>query len=215
MNILLIGPPGAGKGSQAGFLVSKKNFEHVSTGDLFRLAIEQGLPLGKKAREYMDKGQLVPDSITIGLVQDFVQKTKVPKLIFDGFPRTIPQAQALDKILQERKWRLDCALFLEVPSSKIIDRLSGRRWAPKSKKIYHIKYRAPRREGYCDESGEKLIQRPDDKPEVVLSRWEVFQKDIHPLLEYYEKKGILKRVQADASPEQVSKLILQALENKI
>ena len=202
MIVVFLGPPGAGKGTQAQRLVEEKGFIHISTGDLLREAVKKGTPLGLKAKEYMERGELVPDELILQLI-----KEKLPKegnVILDGFPRTIAQAEALDKMLQQLGKKVDAVILFEVPDEVVIERLSGRRIDPKTGKVYHIKYNPP-------PPGVEVIQREDDKEEVIRKRLEVYRKQTAPLIEYYEEKGILKRIDATKSPEEVYKEILNAL----
>lgn len=213
MNILLIGAPGSGKGTQAQKLATEKNFTHLSTGDLFRKNIREGTPLGKKAKSYIDQGLLVPDGITNDMVRVFLQS--VPKdqgLIFDGFPRNPAQAEALDQILREAKRSLAQVIYFEIQDDEVVKRLTGRLWAGQSGRIYHIKNNPPKRPGFCDVSGEALVARPDDKEEVIRSRLKVFHENIKLLLSYYENKGSMKSVPAELSPEELFDRILKILE---
>ena len=208
-----MGPPGVGKGTQAQYFVSKKSFKHISTGDLFRRALKEKTPLGKEAQEYLDVGKLVPDKVTIGLVDEVVQATdsKHP-VLFDGFPRTLVQAEALDKILKIKNQKIDLVISLLLSYSVILDRLTGRRLAPQSGRVYHIRSQPPKKEGFCDETGETLIVRKDDQEDVVKKRLHVFEKQNKILRGYYEPKGLLHEISAEASPEQVFFKILPLLE---
>ena len=202
MIVVFLGPPGAGKGTQAQRLVEEKGFIHISTGDLLREAVKKGTPLGLKAKEYMERGELVPDELILELI-----KEKLPEggnVILDGFPRTIAQAEALDKMLEQMGKKVDAVILFDVPDEVVIERLSGRRIDPKTGKVYHIKYNPP-------PSGVEVIQREDDKEEVIKKRLEVYRKQTAPLVKYYEKKGILKRIDATKSPEEVYEEILDAL----
>ena len=211
MNIVLIGPPGAGKGSQAKRLVLQKSFYHLSTGDIFREAIQSGTPLGKTASSYIQQGTLVPDEVTVGLVRE-VLKTQSNSIIFDGFPRNVFQADALASVLEEKNQKMDAVIFIDASDAVVLKRLTGRRWASKSGRIYHVDYNPPKNPGFCDETKEKLVIRKDDHPEVVSSRLKVFRESTLPLLQYYEKKGVLKRVDGEGSPEEVFQKILKVLE---
>ncbi|MCY4512938.1 MAG: adenylate kinase [Bdellovibrionales bacterium] len=210
MNILLIGPPGAGKGSQAEKLVSQKAFKHLSTGDLFRKALREKTPLGLKAGSYVDRGALVPDSITIGLVEEALGDF-TGNVIFDGFPRTVPQSEALDQFLQKRDQKLDHVISLEVSDDVVLRRLTGRRWAPQSGKIYHVDFNPPKNSGKCDETGEELAIRSDDRPEVVQSRLKNFREITWPLLKHYKIRGILKEVNGEGAPEKIFQSIVSFL----
>ena len=212
MNLLLIGPPGAGKGSQSEKLVSQKSFKHLSTGDLFRRALREKTPLGLKAKGYIDRGALVPDGITIGLVEEALEGF-TGNVIFDGFPRTVPQSEALERFLTEKNQKLDHVISLEVSDSVILKRLTGRRWAPQSGRVYHIHFNPPKIPGKCDETGEELVIRDDDRPEVVQSRLKSFRESTYPLLEYYQSQGILREVNGENSTEEVFQDILSFLKS--
>ena len=210
MVVILIGPPGAGKGTQAERL--KKQFQYISTGDLFRAALREQTPLGLKVKGFMERGELVPDSLTVSLVEENLATLKSGDILFDGFPRNVFQAEALDELLKKRDLKVDRVLFLEVSDSVVVQRLSGRRHAVKSGRIYHIVTNPPKVENCCDESGEPLVIREDDKEEVILSRLQVFKKETKPLLEFYESQGLSHRISAEAPPEQVFQSILKALQ---
>ena len=204
MNVLLIGAPGSGKGTQAGKLVSAKQLRHLSTGDLFRKNIKEGTPLGQKAKSYIDKGLLAPDQLTNDMVEDYLRDIPLEDgLLFDGFPRSLPQAIALDRILNRLSRSLDHVIFLDISDEEALSRLSGRLWAPKSRSVYHIKNNPPKREGFCDQSGEALITRPDDQKEVIFSRLKVFHKESQALIERYKAKKLLKIIPAESSPEEI------------
>ena len=204
MKIIMLGAPGAGKGTQAIMISEKYGIPHISTGDIFRANIKNGTELGKKAREYMDQGLLVPDELTCDLVVDRISRDDCSKgYILDGFPRTIPQAQALDRALDNMKTSLDYAIDVDVPDENIVNRMSGRRACPGCGATYHVVFRAPQKEGICDECGEKLITRSDDLPETVQKRLSVYHDQTQPLIDYYEKKGILKTVDGTKHVEEV------------
>ena len=212
MNILLIGAPGSGKGSQAAKLIAKKNLKHLSTGELFRKNLKDNTELGQLAKSYIDQGKLVPDQVTNDMVNVFLQNIPLEKgVIFDGFPRNLPQAVALDQMLNETGRALDWVIFLEISDDQVVSRLSGRLWAPQSGCVYHIKNDPPRRAGFCDHSGEELITRSDDKEEVIRSRLKVFHDNSQTLLSYYKKRGLLKRLSAECPPEELFHRILQVL----
>ena len=213
MNILFIGPPGSGKGTQAQKLVFKKNLKHLSTGDLFRKNLKEKTSLGELAKSYIDKGELVPDQITNGMVEIFLKEVSEGEgVLFDGFPRNLSQAEALDQSLKKTDRKLNRVIFLDVPDDVIVERLTGRLWAPESGCVYHIKNKPPKRAGFCDKSGETLVTREDDREELIRSRLKVFHESTKPLLNDYRKKGILRIIQAEASPEEVFNQILKAIE---
>ena len=214
MNILFIGAPGSGKGTQAFKLASGRNLRHLSTGDLFRENLEKGTALGKLAKSYIDKGELVPDQVTNDMVRDFVKNTPEKQgLLFDGFPRNLSQAESLNQLMKKLKRRLDRVISFEVSDDTIVERLSGRLWAPKSGRLYHVKNKPPQREGFCDQSGEKLVKREDDKEELIRPRLKVFHENTKPLLHYYDQKGLLESIKAEADPEEIFSSVLQALED--
>ena len=198
MKIVLLGPTGAGKGTQAEILVKKLLVPHISTGDMFRAAISNGTELGKEAKSYMDKGQLVPDEVTVGIIRDRIAQSDCKEgFLLDGFPRTIAQAAALDDLMRDMSTSLDAVLNISVPLYRLIDRLTGRRMCRKCGTIYHLLYNAPEVENVCDACGGELYQRDDDKEETVKSRLSVYEKQTAPLIEYYEKQGILHTINGD------------------
>ncbi len=186
MSIILFGAPGAGKGTQSALLVEKLGMTQISTGDLFRAAIKNKTELGTKAQSYMDQGQLVPDSIVIGMVEE-VLKSGVKSFILDGFPRTVPQAEALDGLLKKLNLSISKAIFLEVPKGELMGRLTGRRVCKNCGTVFHIVNKPSKVEGVCDNCGGQLIQRNDDKTEVVGARLEVYDQYTSPLKDYYTK----------------------------
>ena len=192
MKIIMLGAPGAGKGTQAARMAEEFGIPHISTGDIFRANLKQGTPLGLKAKEYMDKGELVPDDLTCDLVVDRIaQDDAKDGYILDGFPRTIPQAEALTNALNARGEKLDFAINVDVPDENIINRMSGRRACVDCGATYHVVFAAPKVEDVCDNCGGKLILRNDDKPETVANRLRVYHEQTQPLIDYYEKEGIL------------------------
>jgi adenylate kinase len=191
----MLGAPGAGKGTQAQMICDKYGIPHISTGDLFRANIKNGTELGKKAKDYMDKGQLVPDELTVQLLLDRVANPDCSNgYVLDGFPRTIPQADVLDRELTKLGDKVDFAINVDVPDENIIRRVSGRRACLKCGATYHIEHIPPKTEGICDRCGSELVQRDDDKPETVKSRLDVYHEQTQPLIEYYNEKNILKTV---------------------
>jgi len=215
MNIVFLGPPGAGKGTQAKILVERYGIPQISTGDMLREHRAKGTELGKKAQEYMDKGQLVPDEIILEMVKERLSQPDSEKgFIFDGFPRTVAQAEALDKLLAEMGKKLDFALALVVPDELLVERLTGRRTCKNCGMIYHIKYKPPKVEGKCDVCGGELYQRPDDNEETVRNRLKVYHESTAPLIEYYRKKGLLREIDGSKSIEEITQQIIQILEGK-
>ncbi|WP_026525898.1 MULTISPECIES: adenylate kinase [unclassified Butyrivibrio] len=195
MKIIMLGAPGAGKGTQAKMIAEKYKVPHVSTGDIFRANIKNGTELGKKAKEYMDKGQLVPDELTVEILLDRVAQEDCKNgYVLDGFPRTIPQADVLDKELTKLGDKVDFAINVDVPDENIVRRMSGRRACLKCGATYHIEHIPPKQEGICDVCGSELVQRDDDKPETVQNRLSVYHEQTQPLIDYYNEKGILKSV---------------------
>ncbi len=195
MKIVMLGAPGAGKGTQAAKISAKYSVPHISTGDIFRANIKEGTPLGKKAKEYMDQGMLVPDELVLDLIVDRLGKEDAKNgYVLDGFPRTIPQAKALDEALTKQGEKLDAAIDISVPDENIVNRMSGRRACLGCGATYHLVYAAPKTEGVCDVCGKDLILRDDDKPETVTKRLNVYHEQTQPLIDYYDKAGILKTI---------------------
>lgn len=212
MNILLMGPPGAGKGTQAANLVTELGAKHISTGDMFRAAVKEGTELGKKAKACMDKGELVPDEITVGIVKERLAKDDCRRgFILDGFPRTVPQADALTKILSELGLKLDAVLNIHVPAADLIERAVGRRICKQCGAAYHVKFNAPKQEGVCDACGGELYTRADDSAETMRSRLSVYEESTKPLIEYYQKAGLYKEIDGRQPIEQVTKDLVKAL----
>ena len=212
MKIIMLGAPGAGKGTQAKKIAEKYGIPHISTGDIFRANIKNGTELGKKAKEYMDKGALVPDELTVNLVIDrFKNPDCANGYVLDGFPRTIPQAEALDKALAELGESIDYAINVEVPDENIVNRMSGRRACVGCGATYHIVYNAPKTEGVCDTCGESLILRDDDKAETVQKRLSVYHDQTQPLIDYYGAKNVLKEVDGTVDMEDVFNAIVKIL----
>lgn len=212
MKIIMLGAPGAGKGTQAKKIAEKYGIPHISTGDIFRANIKNGTELGKKAKTYMDQGQLVPDELTVDLVIDRIQKDDCKNgYILDGFPRTIPQAEALDKALAELGDGLDYALDVEVPDENIISRMSGRRACVGCGATYHIVHAPAKTENICDTCGGELILRDDDKPDTVQKRLGVYHEQTKPLITYYTDKDILVQIDGTVNLEDVFKAIVGIL----
>ncbi|SHI92962.1 adenylate kinase [Pseudobutyrivibrio xylanivorans] len=204
MKIIMLGAPGAGKGTQAKQIASKYSIPHISTGDIFRANIKNGTELGKKAKEYMDQGLLVPDELTCDLVMDRIAQDDAKNgFVLDGFPRTIPQAEALDAALTKIGQSMDYAIDVDVPDENIINRMSGRRACLNCGATYHIVSIPPKKEGICDTCGNELVLREDDKPETVKKRLDVYHDQTQPLIDYYNGKGILKSVDGTQPMEKV------------
>jgi len=212
MKIVMLGAPGAGKGTQAKKIADAYGIPHISTGDIFRANIKAGTPLGKKAKEYMDKGGLVPDEVTIGMLLDRIHEADCEKgYVLDGFPRTIPQAESLTKALAAEGSKIDAAVDIEVPDENIVSRMGGRRACLSCGSTYHIVYAAPKQEGICDRCGSPLVLRDDDKPETVQKRLEVYHAQTQPLIDYYGAAGVLKEVDGTQAMEKVFADIRAAL----
>lgn len=195
MKIIMLGAPGAGKGTQAKMIAGKYGIPHISTGDIFRSNIKNGTELGKKAKAYMDAGQLVPDELTVELVLDRIKQDDCVKgYILDGFPRTIPQAKALDAALNDRGEKIEYAIDVAVPDDNIVNRMSGRRACVGCGATYHVVYNPTKEEGVCDACKGSLILRDDDKPETVLKRLKVYHDQTQPLIDHYTEKGVLHTV---------------------
>lgn len=209
-----MGLPGAGKGTQAEKIVEKYNIPHISTGDMFRLAINEGTELGKKAKEFMDQGALVPDDVTIGIVDERLRKNDCENgFLLDGFPRTIAQAEALQSLLTNMNKAIDHVVHVDVPEEKLMERLTGRRICPTCGATYHVLFNPPKQAGVCDKDGSTLIQRDDDKAETVKNRLDVSINQTMPLLDYYQDKGNLVTVNGDQEIDKVFQDIQAAIEN--
>lgn len=212
MKIIMLGAPGAGKGTQAKKIAEVCKVPHISTGDIFRANIKNGTELGAKAKEYMDKGLLVPDELTCDLVVDRIQQSDCEQgYILDGFPRTIPQAEALTKALNAIDQKMDYAINIEIPDENIIGRMSGRRACVGCGATYHVVYNPTKVEGVCDVCGEALILRDDDKPETVKNRLAVYHEQTQPLIDYYKNQGILAEVDGTKNMDEVFADILKVL----
>lgn len=212
MRIIMLGAPGAGKGTQAKQIAAKFNIPHISTGDIFRANIKGGTELGKKAKAYMDQGALVPDELVVDLVADRIKQEDCKDgYVFDGFPRTIPQAEALDQALEEMESKIDFAIDIDVPDENIINRMSGRRACLACGATYHVQFNAPKAEGICDTCGKELVLRDDDKPETVKTRLDVYHNQTQPLIDYYTEKGVLKSVDGTQDVADVFQSILDVL----
>ncbi len=212
MKIIMLGAPGAGKGTQAKQIADKYHIPHISTGDIFRANIKNGTELGKKAKEYMDQGALVPDELTCDLVMDRIAQDDAKNgFVLDGFPRTIPQAEALTAALEKIGQKMDFAIDVDVPDENIVKRMSGRRACLNCGATYHIVSIPPKKEGICDRCGNEIVLRDDDKPETVQKRLTVYHEQTQPLIDYYKKQGILKSVDGTVPMEEVFRSIVAIL----
>ena len=204
LNLILFGPPGAGKGTQADRLQSDFQLPFISTGDMLRANVKGSTELGAKAKEYMDAGELVPDDLIVAMAAERLQEGDAQDgFILDGFPRTIEQAKALDTQLSDLGRRVTAALLIDVPDEELVRRLSGRRMCVKSGHNYHVEFDPPKHEGICDQDGSRLIQRDDDKPDVIRNRLRVYHEQTEPLVEYYDEQGLMRRVDGTRQPAEV------------
>ncbi|MDU3081971.1 MAG: adenylate kinase [Staphylococcus epidermidis] len=210
MNIILMGLPGAGKGTQASEIVKKFPIPHISTGDMFRKAIKDETDLGKEAKSYMDRGELVPDEVTVGIVKERISEDDAKKgFLLDGFPRTIDQAESLSQIMSELDREIDAVINIEVPEEELMNRLTGRRICEKCGTTYHLVFNPPKVDGICDIDGGKLYQREDDNPETVSNRLSVNVKQSKPILEYYNNKGVLKNIDGSKDIDEVTNDVIE------
>ncbi|QOV19784.1 adenylate kinase [Blautia liquoris] len=204
MKIIMLGAPGAGKGTQAEKIADRYHIPHISTGDIFRANISEGTELGKKVKKYIDQGQLVPDELTCDLVVDRISKSDAANgYVLDGFPRTIPQAKTLTDAMDERNEKIDYAISVEVPDKDIIERMSGRRVCPGCGATYHIKHQPPKQEGICDKCKKELAMRDDDQPETVKKRLKVYHEQTSPLIDFYRTQDVLYQVDGTTGIETV------------
>lgn len=214
MNIILMGLPGAGKGTQASEIVKKFPIPHISTGDMFRKAIKDETDLGKEAKSYMDRGELVPDEVTVGIVKERISEDDAKKgFLSDGFPRTIDQAESLSQIMSELDREIDAVINIEVPEEELMNRLTGRRICEKCGTTYHLVFNPPKVDGICDIDGGKLYQREDDNPETVSNRLSVNVKQSKPILEYYNNKGVLKNIDGSKDIDEVTNDVIDILDH--
>jgi adenylate kinase len=217
MRIVLVGPPGAGKGTQAAFLAKNLGIPHISTGDLFRANISQGTELGKQAKAYMDAGKLVPDEVTIGMAKDRMEQPDAANgFLLDGFPRNVSQAEALDEMLKAEGMKLDAVLDLEVPEDEVVKRIAGRRICRNdSSHVFHVTYKQPKTDGVCDVCGGELYQRDDDSEETVRTRLEVYHTQTEPIIDYYAAQGLVVTISALGKVEEVTGRAMEALGSKV
>ncbi|WP_236242868.1 adenylate kinase [Streptomyces sp. CC228A] len=213
MRIVLVGPPGAGKGTQAAFLAKNLSIPHISTGDLFRANISQGTELGKQAKAFMDAGQLVPDEVTIGMAKDRMsQPDATGGFLLDGFPRNVAQAQALDAMLEAEGMKLDAVLDLEVPEDEVVKRIAGRRICRNdSAHVFHVSYTPPKQDGVCDVCGGELYQRDDDSEETVRTRLDVYHTQTEPIIDHYKGQGLVVTISALGKVNEVTDRAMGAL----
>ena len=212
MRLVLLGAPGAGKGTQAKKLIEKYSIPQISTGDILRKAVADGTPLGKEAKSYMDSGGLVPDSVVIGLVKErLAQDDCKTGYILDGFPRTTPQAEELDNVLTAMNSPLDVALSVDVDKDDLMKRLTGRRTCKSCQQMFNVHFSAPKKDGVCDKCGAELYQRDDDKEDTIKNRLDVYEKSTAPLIDYYGGKGILKSVKGEGSIDDIFNQIVSIL----
>ncbi|OIK25917.1 adenylate kinase [Streptomyces malaysiense] len=216
MRIVLVGPPGAGKGTQAVRLAEKLAVPHISTGDLFRANISRQTELGKLAKSYMDAGNLVPDEVTIAMAKDRMEQPDAENgFLLDGFPRNVAQAEALDELLRTERMTLDAVLDLEAPEDEVVKRIAGRRICRKdSSHVFHVAYNVPKQEGVCDVCGGELYQRADDSEETVRTRLEVYHTQTEPIIDYYKSQGLVRTISAMGPVDEVTERALDALKSE-
>ncbi len=211
-NLVFLGPPGAGKGTQAKMLSQELGLLHISTGDILRSAVEKKTPLGVKAKEYMKRGELVPDDLIIALIEEVLPQQG--GFVLDGFPRTVAQAKALDRLLDSKGMSLSAVILFDVPDDTVVERLSGRRICPRCGAVYHVRYNPPREDEICDRCGARLIQREDDREEVIRKRLSVYREQTAPLVEYYSERDILVKLDASRPIEEIHRRLLEILDEK-
>ncbi|MEO0070715.1 MAG: adenylate kinase [candidate division WOR-3 bacterium] len=207
--LVLLGPPGSGKGTQAELLAQKIGFSHFSTGEVFRNEIKKGTPLGKKVREFVVSGGLVPDEVVLEVVAGFVKEKINRSIVFDGFPRTVPQAEGLDKLLSHQGLELTLAVLIDLSDEEVVRRLSSRRQCARCGKIYNLLFSPPKKEGVCDNCEGELYQRDDDREETIRQRLDVYKKQTAPLIEYYERQGKLHKIDGALGRDRVFELLNQ------
>jgi adenylate kinase len=208
LNLILLGPPGSGKGTQGEGLQEDLRLPYYATGDILRAAVKEGTEIGKQAKEYMDRGDLVPDEVIIGVIAERVEGAEASDgFILDGFPRTVPQAEALEAEMNKLGRKMTAAILIETPEEEIIRRLGGRRTCEQGGHVFHVEFNPPKQEGVCDVDGSPLVVRDDDKPEVIEKRLEHYHTKTEPLIDYYEDRGILQKVDGDRDPDEVAEQI--------
>jgi len=213
MHLVLFGPPGAGKGTQGTVLAEKRGLTKISTGDILRDAARAGTELGLKARKFMDAGELVPDSVILGLVREVIEDSGNSGFIMDGFPRTIPQAEGVDQMLREMKKVIDAVVVLDVPNEALVQRLSGRRSCPNCGAVYNVYYDKPKQDEKCDRCGSELVQRADDKRDTVARRLDVYKQQTSPIIDYYQQHGAdVHFINGDRGIDDVLRDILQIVD---
>jgi len=215
MNLILLGPPGAGKGTQAQMVVDHYHLPQISTGDILRAAVKGGTPLGKQAKTFMEKGQLVPDEVVIGIIDERLRTPDChPGFILDGFPRTIAQAEALQNILAKIGRSIDHVINIEVDTEELVRRLTGRRTCKNCGSMFHILFHTPKKEGVCDRCGGTLYQREDDKEETIRTRLEEYERQTAPLIQYYQEKKMLRSIHGMGEQDQIFERIVRVLNTK-
>lgn len=215
MDLIMLGPPGSGKGTQAKRLSDRFGIPQISTGDILREAVKEGTPLGQEAKRYMDQGKLVPDDVVIGIVKERLKEGDCHKgFILDGFPRTVAQAEALERMLGEMGRGIDHVIDIEVSEEELLRRLTGRRTCRRCGAMYHIVFNPPKQEGICDRCGGELYQRDDDREETIKARLKVYQEQTAPLIDLYQKRGLLRRIEGAGEIEEIEGRILEAIGEK-
>lgn len=213
MDVILLGPPGSGKGTQAQKMIERYNIPQVSTGDILRGAVKERTPLGVEAQGYMDQGRLVPDEVVVGIVRDRLKAPDCAEgFVLDGFPRTLPQAESLDATMQELKRTIDHVVSIEVDKEELLKRLTGRRTCRTCGAMYHLIFDPPTRDGICDKCGGELYQRDDDQEETIRERLQVYEKQTTPLIAYYREKGLLRTINGVGEIEEIFRAIVKAIE---
>ena len=213
MNVILLGPPGVGKGTQGVLLAEGKSWKHMATGDILRANRREGTTLGKEAQKYMDAGELVPDQLIVAMVKDTLSSLPAEQgVVFDGFPRTVPQAEALDGALEDLSRKVDRVVVLEADDEVLVKRIAGRRSCPECGSVYNVYFNPPAQEGICDKCGADLVHRPDDNPETVRNRLKVYSEQTEPLIRFYEdREGVMAKIPGEGSVEEIQEGIREAL----